>query len=323
MAPAILLALLLASNAAAADAGRVGGAVRAEGSALPGCTVTMRAGALERVEITDANGEYSFDELPPGRYELTIELAGLRPVKRDVDVEGSARLPVETLEVIAEETIVIACGRLCDHEPPADAWDFPDCADYEMNDALIDSHRLGDGSASILLRSRHDAELTLSERHRIAGALLGTREDGDLWSELEVPAEAAVRFPQTDAGHSPEFLAWCDERGVDPEDQYWMMLRALGYAGSDRRSRPLLLRALETTDTNLIASAIGGLAEQGDLAALEAISAALDRVGDEAWSLALGLAFFQSPAADAVARRFFHDDEDGSAYVELRESSRP
>jgi alpha-tubulin suppressor-like RCC1 family protein len=53
----------------------ISGQVTAGGSALSGVTITL-AGPEKRTTITDANGNYSFSDMPIGNYTLTPSLAG-------------------------------------------------------------------------------------------------------------------------------------------------------------------------------------------------------------------------------------------------------
>ncbi len=53
----------------------ISGKVTAGGSALSGVTITL-TGPEKRTTITDANGNYSFSEVPIGTYTLTPSLAG-------------------------------------------------------------------------------------------------------------------------------------------------------------------------------------------------------------------------------------------------------
>ena len=80
----------------------------AQGSVLPGATVTLtdRSTTQARTAITDSGGRYAFVNLPAGLYDLSVTLSGFktasvtglavettRPVVRDVGLElgGSPR----------------------------------------------------------------------------------------------------------------------------------------------------------------------------------------------------------------------------------------
>ena len=76
---------LFASAAPAAaqglQTGEISGTVSSsDGLTLPGATVTVRGPALQgvRTVTTDQNGNYVLRALPPGQYEITFEMSGLR-----------------------------------------------------------------------------------------------------------------------------------------------------------------------------------------------------------------------------------------------------
>ena len=79
-----LLFVLAAAPAAAQglQTGELSGTVSSsDGLMLPGATVTVRGPALQgvRTATTDQNGAYIIRALPPGQYEVTFEMAGLKP----------------------------------------------------------------------------------------------------------------------------------------------------------------------------------------------------------------------------------------------------
>ena len=82
---ALLLLVLAAATAGAQSfSGTVSGTVTDEqGGALPGATVTLTGKAGARTTVTDAKGEYRFTAVDPGSYDITVELTGFRPMKRD------------------------------------------------------------------------------------------------------------------------------------------------------------------------------------------------------------------------------------------------
>src|SRR5436190_20908049 len=88
------LALLVASSALAqVETGSITGTVTDASSAvLPGVTVTLTGQKLiggAQTQISDANGGFRFDRLPPGAYTLKFELQGFKAVTRD-DIRISA-----------------------------------------------------------------------------------------------------------------------------------------------------------------------------------------------------------------------------------------
>jgi len=82
-----VVASFLHPRAAAAQVtGSVAGIVRdASGGVLPGATVTIKGPALQReslVATTNAEGAYRLPLLPPGAYDVTVELAGFTTQER-------------------------------------------------------------------------------------------------------------------------------------------------------------------------------------------------------------------------------------------------
>ena len=60
------------------------------GGVMPGVTVTIASTALQgsaRTVVADAEGRYRFAALPAGSYQVTFELAGFAPIKRDVRLD--------------------------------------------------------------------------------------------------------------------------------------------------------------------------------------------------------------------------------------------
>ena len=75
----IAFTLLLAPNLAAQQNATVQGTIADESQGvLPGATVTATeiSNGVQTVAITAADGRYEFENLPPGRYKLRIELSG-------------------------------------------------------------------------------------------------------------------------------------------------------------------------------------------------------------------------------------------------------
>ena len=63
------------------DTAQMSGVVRdAQGSVVPGATVRVlhKETKLERTYVTDNSGYYTAPALPPGPYQVTVELAGFR-----------------------------------------------------------------------------------------------------------------------------------------------------------------------------------------------------------------------------------------------------
>ena len=108
-----LLLLVPAFTSAQTFTGDVRGAVRdQDGGVLPGTTVTMTNTDTQaaRTSVTNERGEYVFASVQPGRYDLTVTLAGFAPYTREALEVGVATSLVQdvTMSVggIAESVTV-------------------------------------------------------------------------------------------------------------------------------------------------------------------------------------------------------------------------
>lgn len=115
----LLLVLLTAGPALAQETGSVSGVVRAEdGSPMPGVTVQASGPSLPagRSEVTDADGVFNFQRLPPGTYEVVAELTGLGTVQREavVAVARDTQLDLVLSATMAEEITVAAVVPVID-----------------------------------------------------------------------------------------------------------------------------------------------------------------------------------------------------------------
>lgn len=97
---------------------------------------------------------------------------------------------------------------------------------------------------------------------------------------------------------------------------------ALAYVAPDPRARPLLLKALESDDVDLVRTAIIGFIEQRDESVLPQVAKALERFPDDAPSIAEAFAWWRSTAADELAFRYL-DDEQRAEYRELQRELPP
>lgn len=80
-----------------------------QGEALPGVTVTLSGIGAPKVQITNAEGQYRFLSLAPGRYQLSAELEGFSTVEYPNIVIGVGRSTTVhvTLQAAIEETITV------------------------------------------------------------------------------------------------------------------------------------------------------------------------------------------------------------------------
>lgn len=84
--------------AQATTGGIVGKVTDSSKAVLPGSTVTVASPSLIRgtqTLATDADGTYRFQNLPPGPYAVTAELAGFDAVKRDAIVEAGRTIAID------------------------------------------------------------------------------------------------------------------------------------------------------------------------------------------------------------------------------------
>src|SRR5438309_6622858 len=116
----VVLALLLLSGRAFAQATLTGTVHDASGAVLPGVTVEASSPALiekTKAAVTDGTGQYRIIDLRPGTYEVTFTLTGFSTVKREgIELTGSfvatvnADLKVgalaETITVTGETPVV-------------------------------------------------------------------------------------------------------------------------------------------------------------------------------------------------------------------------
>jgi hypothetical protein len=114
-----LLITLFVTPASAQTAGTLSGMVTdASAAALPGVTVTARntGTGLVRTVVTGAQGRYTLPALPPGTYEIRMELSGFTPqVRRDVYLAVAETLALNvTLQVgnISLEEVVTTATPL-------------------------------------------------------------------------------------------------------------------------------------------------------------------------------------------------------------------
>jgi len=104
----VALLALLASTLAAGDGGSLLGTVTdPSGTAVPGATVTLTVTATggKQTVATDGHGFYSFQGLPIGRYDLDVNAAGFRPLRRTgVASDVNSKVVVDATLVIGEKT---------------------------------------------------------------------------------------------------------------------------------------------------------------------------------------------------------------------------
>lgn len=239
----------------------------------------------------------------------------LRPQSADLAVMLFIAL-LAVLEV-NDPQVSLSCTASVEfcRKSPSTPWDLPPCDEYDFNTALLESAGRGDRSAIELLRQRYATTITYAERSRIAGSLLGRlRDDSAIWNELLPHAENAVNF----AGHKEKLDAYCAEHGYDSSAHEEMSLGALTAMMTDRRARPLLLRALASGADELASIGVLGLAVQRDETALPQIETALQQFPGNA----IYLACFKSAAADRIAAKYIGNEADRADYERVRSESK-
>src|SRR5688572_7606825 len=113
-----VVCLLVPVFSAQADRGRITGVITdTRGFVLPGVTVTL-AGLEQRSIVTNERGEFTFDNLAPGKYTLRATLAGFTDLMREVSIagNGTGRLKLQMAVGALEETVTVSSAA-----PPAPA----------------------------------------------------------------------------------------------------------------------------------------------------------------------------------------------------------
>src|SRR5262245_32189380 len=98
--------IALSTPAAAQVTGSIAGIVRdPSGAVLPGVTVTVRGAALQRDSLsttTGQDGSYRLTLLPPGVYDVAVELAGFATqTRRGVDVAVNQQTTLDVSMAVA------------------------------------------------------------------------------------------------------------------------------------------------------------------------------------------------------------------------------
>src|SRR6185295_4766884 len=85
------IVLCIGATAIAQTTASLAGEVSSSGTPLPGVTVTISSPAMQgvRTTTTGENGGYNFTALPPGKYSVRFELAGMTAVSKEALVSLS------------------------------------------------------------------------------------------------------------------------------------------------------------------------------------------------------------------------------------------
>src|SRR3954452_10233578 len=110
---ALLLLCSATSSAQGVQTGTIRGTVKdQQGLALPGATITATSPALqgERTVVTDTDGAYLFRAIPPGTYNLKVEMSGMAAVQKTADVPlgGVSQIDITMSLSQVQETVTVA-----------------------------------------------------------------------------------------------------------------------------------------------------------------------------------------------------------------------
>ena len=124
-----LLILLFTLPALAQTAGMIGGQVTADGSALPGVTVTISSTAMQgtRSAVTDPNGAYLFGAVPPGDYRIEFSLTSFQPMAKVAHVGLTSMTTVNAqlkIAAVSESVTVTADAPLVETSSAATKTNF-------------------------------------------------------------------------------------------------------------------------------------------------------------------------------------------------------
>ena len=130
MARWLSLALLLVVSVpsfAQTPGAQVKGRVSDEtGGALPGVTVELLGGSEPREGVTDATGQYAFDAVAPGTYQLSMRLINFATVNhKDLHVQAGEVVTNDEVMHLSLNAEVVVVGKrtftnLADVENPAE-----------------------------------------------------------------------------------------------------------------------------------------------------------------------------------------------------------
>src|SRR4051812_18083841 len=109
---AVLILVLAMPALAQVQSGNIFGTVlnSADNQTLPGVTVTLKGAGAPLTQITDAQGVFRFPGLPPGSYDLAVEIQGFSPVEQtgvSVNIGRNTNVEVKLQPAIQGETVVV------------------------------------------------------------------------------------------------------------------------------------------------------------------------------------------------------------------------
>jgi len=113
---AIIFVISLLPASAFAQAATVSGTVAdTSGAVVPGATVVLTGPGGSQTTVSDAQGGYSFRNVAPGSYQITVTLTGFAPATRNGVAVASANVDVPRLTLAVGalgETVVVSASRV-------------------------------------------------------------------------------------------------------------------------------------------------------------------------------------------------------------------
>src|SRR5688572_8108145 len=173
VAVCVVVASLALASAQSVSSGTIHGTIRDQsGGVLPGVTATLTSPALqvrELVQVTDAEGQYRFVDLPAGAYLLKFELTGFSTLIREdlrLTVGFVARVD-ENMKVGAMEESVTVSGQ----SPVVDMTSTS--ASVAFTKEVLDSVPRGRDLQNVLAMAPGVTQETLD----VGGSTLAQRQD--------------------------------------------------------------------------------------------------------------------------------------------------
>jgi outer membrane receptor protein involved in Fe transport len=108
------LVLLLASAARGQTATVSGSVIDETGAVVPGATVQLAGGGGRMSAVTGGQGEYAFENVPPGTYQVIVSLVGFAQATRGDVVVSSANVqvpPIALAIATVGETVVVSASK--------------------------------------------------------------------------------------------------------------------------------------------------------------------------------------------------------------------
>lgn len=111
----MLIVVLALAVPAHAQTGSVVGVVTDEtGAIVPGARVQLTGASIEEVQFTEGTGEFRFESVPPGTYQLVVSISGFMDAIRDQVVVVDAEVSVSPIQLVIAsigETVVVSASR--------------------------------------------------------------------------------------------------------------------------------------------------------------------------------------------------------------------